>query len=54
MPFEDDIRTPQNLPMVIVDSPPSVISPNRSPRTRGLLLALQDVIGDPDDDGLPL
>lgn len=46
--FEDG-RTPRNPPRVIVDSPPPVLSPNRSPRTTGLLLALKDVIGDPDD-----
>lgn len=46
--FEDG-RTPRNPPRVIVDSPPPLLSPNRSPRTTGLLLALKDVIGDPDD-----
>jgi hypothetical protein len=45
----EDARTPRSPPQVIVDSPSTVLSPNRSPRTRGLLLALKDVIGDPDE-----
>ncbi|KIM48688.1 hypothetical protein M413DRAFT_437873 [Hebeloma cylindrosporum] len=41
--------TPQ-LPDVIVNSPNSIRSPPRSPRTTSLLLALRDVIGYPDCD----
>lgn len=44
---------PQQLPNVVVDSPNSVRSPPRSPRTTSLLLALRDVIGDPEIDILP-
>lgn len=45
--------TPQQLPNVIVGSPNSIRSPPRSPRTTSLLLALRDVIGDPDNDISP-
>ncbi|KAF8969660.1 hypothetical protein BDZ97DRAFT_1794504 [Flammula alnicola] len=43
-------HTPHNPPRVIVDSPQSVLSSPRSPRTTSLLLALRDVIGDPDNE----
>lgn len=49
---EDESRTPQNPPKVIIQSPSSLRSPNRSPRTTNLLLALRDVIGDIDDSGV--
>ncbi|KAF8163632.1 hypothetical protein B0H34DRAFT_795315 [Crassisporium funariophilum] len=42
--------TPQTGPRVIINSPESSRSPTRSPRTTSLLLALRDVIGDPDDE----
>ncbi|KDR73661.1 hypothetical protein GALMADRAFT_228107 [Galerina marginata CBS 339.88] len=42
--------TPSKLPQVIVNSPQSIRSPPRSPRTASLLLALRDVIGDPDEE----
>ncbi|KAF9532903.1 hypothetical protein CPB83DRAFT_784156 [Crepidotus variabilis] len=42
--------TPKRPPQVVIDSPQSIRSPNRSPRTTNLLLALRDVIGDPDDE----
>ena len=48
---EDESTTPQNPPKVIIQSPSSLRSPNRSPRTTNLLLALRDVIGDVDDPG---
>jgi len=45
--------TPQKLPNVIVESPNSIRSPPRSPRTTSLLLALRDVIGDSENDITP-
>ncbi|KAF4615198.1 hypothetical protein D9613_002613 [Agrocybe pediades] len=42
--------TPPEPPRLTVESPQSVRSPPRSPRTTSLLLALRDVIGDPDDE----
>lgn len=44
--------TPRRLPEVIINSPSSIRSPTRSPRTTSLLLALRDVIGDPDEEDL--
>lgn len=43
-------RSPHNPPRVVVDSPQSVCSSPRSPRTTGLLLALGDVVGDPNTE----
>lgn len=42
--------TPSKPPNLTVDSPQSVRSPPRSPRTTSLLHALRDVIGDPDEE----
>ncbi|PPQ84066.1 hypothetical protein CVT25_003669 [Psilocybe cyanescens] len=42
--------TPHKSLEVIIDSPRSIRSPPRSPRTTSLLLALRDVIGDPDEE----
>ncbi|KAH9484421.1 hypothetical protein JR316_0003903 [Psilocybe cubensis] len=42
--------TPHKSPEVIIESPRSIRSPPRSPRTTSLLLALRDVIGDPDEE----
>ncbi|KJA26984.1 hypothetical protein HYPSUDRAFT_63248 [Hypholoma sublateritium FD-334 SS-4] len=43
-------RSPHNPPRVVINSPPSVCSSPRSPRTTGLLLALGDVVADPNPD----
>ncbi len=48
--LHEESTTPQNPPQVIIGSPSSVLSPNRSPRTTSLLLALKDVIGEFDDE----
>ncbi|KAF8912122.1 hypothetical protein CPB84DRAFT_755990 [Gymnopilus junonius] len=46
--------TPLKPPCLVIDSPHSVRSPPRSPRTASLLYALRDVIGDPDDEDASL
>lgn len=48
--LHEELTTPQNLPQVIIGSPST---PNRSPRTTSLLLALKDVIGESDDEISP-
>ncbi|KAJ3511886.1 hypothetical protein NLJ89_g3842 [Agrocybe chaxingu] len=42
--------TPHVPPRVVIDSPKSIRSPPRSPRTTSLLLALRDAIGDLDEE----
>ncbi|KAF5386887.1 hypothetical protein D9615_001549 [Tricholomella constricta] len=50
-PAQPSPETPMKPPLVTIHSPRSVLSPSRSPRLSGLLLALKDVIGeDPDDE----